>query len=113
MTAMVNLSSFGCFAAAAVLTTRTCVKPPAVAASFRSTSGSTLAYVAVLPESVGFGRASGQESDTFLSPFVSVTVSLPAPPPENCTRVAVDLAFTLPSAPATRVVSIGAHDPSS
>lgn len=102
----------GSLAASAVLTTRTCEKPPAwLAVSLRSTPGRTSGYSALLSCRVGAGSVPGQLSESFLSSWASVA-SGAEPPPDRASSLLVTFGRSRPSAERVRVVSSSFHWPS-
>src|SRR6266542_2743829 len=80
-------ASRGSRAASRVLTTSTSEKPVRSARTRRSTPGSTSAYVAVSPDSVGAGSAPGQDSPKRF-PWYDSVASGPAPPHDSASGTA-------------------------
>ncbi len=105
-----SVARSGCLAAAAVLTTSSWEKPSTSAFSWRSTSGSTLAYVATFAASVGSGSACGQVNDR-VRPFFTPVSSGPVPPPEKAIATAEAFGFTFPSAANCSVGSVATQPP--
>ncbi|MBD3575488.1 hypothetical protein [Streptomyces sp. KD18] len=105
-----SVARSGCFAAAGVLTTRSWEKPSTSAFTWRSTSGSTFAYVATFAASVGLGSAAGQEKDR-VRPFFTPVSRGPVPPPEKAIDTAEALGRTFPSGANSSAGSVATQPP--
>ena len=97
-----NRVSDGFAAALEFLTTKICEGPASVTVIFRSTSGTTSAYVAVAPSTVGRGNSAGHDNDVS-TPSVVIDIRNLSPPPERTTSLGAAFGRSVPFGPATNV----------
>jgi hypothetical protein len=101
----------GSASAARVLTTSTSEKPNWSTTIFKSTPGSASAYVATLPDSVGFGNTTPGHDHVNTWPCDTSVARKAVPPPDNVTGIGDATGETVPSGFTFNVVETGAHEP--